>query len=79
MAGAVLVFLTAFNELTLSALLWSSGVETVGVMVFSLQAEGNSPEAAALSVTSILLVSALALLLDRLGRGLPAGTLPWRN
>jgi len=78
-AGGVLVFLTAFNELTVSALLWSSGVETVGVMVFSLQSEGNSPEAAALSVASILLVAALALLLDRLGRGLPSGTLPWRT
>jgi iron(III) transport system permease protein len=78
-AGGVLVFLTAFNELTVSALLWSSGVETVGVMVFSLQSEGNSPEAAALSVASILLVLALALLLDRLGHSLPPSTLPWRS
>ena len=77
-AGAVLVFITAFNELTVSALLWSSGVETVGVMVFSLQYEGNSTAAAALAAASIAFVLALALALDRLGRGLPAGTLPWR-
>ena len=34
-AGGMLVFLTAFNELTVSALLWSSGSETVGVVLFS--------------------------------------------
>jgi len=78
-AGAVLVFLTAFNELTLSALLWSSGVETVGVMVFSLQYEGNSTGAAALSAASVGFVLALALALDRLAGRLPPGTLPWRN
>jgi iron(III) transport system permease protein len=33
-AGALLIFLTAFNELTLSALLWSSGSETLGVVFF---------------------------------------------
>src|SRR5262249_16527989 len=31
-AGAILVFLTALNELTVSALLWSSGNETLGVV-----------------------------------------------
>nr|WP_269150477.1 iron ABC transporter permease [Frigidibacter albus] len=78
-AGAVLVFLTAFNELTLSALLWSSGVETVGVMVFSLQYEGNSTGAAALSAASVGFVLLLALALDRLAGWLPPGTLPWRS
>ena len=33
----MLVFLMAFNELTVSALLWSSGAETVGVVLFSLE------------------------------------------
>ena len=78
-AGAILVFMTAFNELTVSALLWSSGVETIGVMVFSLQYEGNSTAAAALSVASIGFVLVLALLVDRLGNRLPSGTLPWRH
>lgn len=78
-AGAILVFMTAFNELTVSALLWSSGVETVGVMVFSLQYEGNSTAAAALAVASIAFVLTLALTVDRLGRRLPPGTLPWRQ
>ncbi len=40
-AGMLLAALTAFNELTVSALLWSAGTQTVGVMVFSLQYEGN--------------------------------------
>ena len=78
-AGAILVFMTAFNELTVSALLWSSGVETIGVMVFSLQYEGNSTAAAALSVASIGFVLILVLLVDCLGSRLPAGTLPWRS
>ena len=78
-AGAILVFLTAFNELTVSALLWSSGSETVGVMIFSLQYEGNSTGAAALSVLSLICVGVLVTLLDTVGRRLPSGTLPWRN
>jgi iron(III) transport system permease protein len=74
----LLAALTAFNELTVSALLWSAGTQTVGVMVFSLQYEGNSGEAAALSVLATLLVAVLAFLADRLGRGAP-GALPWRD
>ncbi|GAL28215.1 ferric iron ABC transporter permease protein [Vibrio variabilis] len=34
-AGGLLVFLNAVNELTVSALLWSAGNETLGVIVFS--------------------------------------------
>lgn len=78
-AGALLLVMTALNELTLSALLWSSGTETLGVVVFALQYEGNSAAAAAVSVLSVVLVLGLALGLDRLGRHLPAGTLPWRG
>jgi iron(III) transport system permease protein len=78
-AGALLLVMTALNELTLSALLWSSGNETLGVMVFALQYEGNSAAAAAVSVLSVVLVLGIALGLDRLARHLPAGTLPWRT
>lgn len=77
-AGAMLIFMTAINELTLSALLWSAGNETIGVQIFSMQYEGNSTGAAALSVMALLLVSLLAILIDSFGRGLPNGTLPWR-
>ncbi|WP_182086178.1 ABC transporter permease subunit [Aureimonas sp. ME7] len=77
-AGMLVAALTAFNELTVSVLLWSAGTETVGVMVFSLQYEGNSGQAAALSVVSIGVVLALALMFDRLGRRTPA-VVPWRG
>jgi len=78
-AGAILVVMTALNELTLSALLWSSGNETIGVMVFALQYEGNSTAAAAVAVLSTLVVLMLAALATAVGRWLPGGTLPWRD
>lgn len=77
-AGAMLIFMTAVNELTLSALLWSAGHETIGVQIFSMQYEGNSTGAAALSVTVLALVGLLAVIADRFGRRLPPGALPWR-
>ncbi|WP_045389359.1 iron ABC transporter permease [Falsirhodobacter sp. alg1] len=76
-AGAVLVVMTAINELTLSSLLWSSGNETLGVMIFSMQYEGNSTGAAALSVIALGLMLVLALLADRICRRTPH-ILPWR-
>lgn len=68
LAGAMLVFMTAFNELTLSALLWSTGTETLGVMVFFLQYEGNSPAASALATLVVALTLSLSLGLDALLR-----------
>lgn len=78
-AGAILVFLTAFNELTLSALLWSSGAETLGVVVFSFEQGGESPYAAALSLLTILVTMGLALASLSFHRRLPQGVLPWRD
>jgi iron(III) transport system permease protein len=77
-AGALLIFMTAFNELTVSALLWSSGRETLGVIVFMLQYEGNSPAAAAVATISIVVTLALAALASLVGRNLPEGVVPWR-
>jgi iron(III) transport system permease protein len=77
-AGAILVFLTAFNELTVSALLWSSGSETVGVAVFSLEQGGESTGAAAVAVLSVLATLALMALASLFARRLPPGVLPWR-
>ena len=67
-AGALLVFMTAFNELTLSALLWSTGTETLGVMVFFLQYEGNSPAASALATIVVAVTLTVALLLQSVAR-----------
>jgi iron(III) transport system permease protein len=76
-AGALLVFLLAFNELTISALLWTAGTETLGVALFSLEDAGLGGEAAAIGVTATLVVSAIMLVLDRLRTKVPAGVLPW--
>jgi iron(III) transport system permease protein len=76
-AGALLVFLTALNELTVSALLWSSGSETLGVIVFSLQEGGDSPLAAAIAVISIAAIIVLMSLATTLASRLPDGVLPW--
>ena len=78
-AGGILVLMTALNELTLSALLWSSGHETIGVMVFALQYEGNSTAAAAVSVLSTLLLLAICLFTALCARWLPKGALPWQH
>ncbi|MBK1663426.1 iron ABC transporter permease [Rhodospirillum rubrum] len=80
-AGGLLVFLAAFNELTVSALLWSAGHETLGVMVFSLTDEGNSNAAAAVSVIAVLATLAVALAATVFARAarLPKGVLPWQD
>ncbi|HSV20739.1 MAG TPA: iron ABC transporter permease [Casimicrobiaceae bacterium] len=78
-AGALLVFLTAFNELTVSALLWSSGSETLGVTVFSFQQGGDTPYAAALAVLTVLVSAALMLSTVLVAKQLPPGVLPWRD
>jgi iron(III) transport system permease protein len=78
-AGGILVFLTAFNELTVSALLWSSGSETIGVAVFSLEQGGESAAAAALACCATLLTIGLAAATLLFRRFLPQGALPWRD
>lgn len=79
MAGGLLVFLTAVNELTVSALLWSAGNETLGVLIFNLDDGGDSVLAAAVAVVTVLLVIALMGMLEGLSRYLPRGVLPWQN
>lgn len=78
-AGALLVFLTAVNELTVSALLWSAGKETIGVVIFNLDESGNKVLASAVSVLVVALVTCVMLLLSGLGRYLPKGVIPWQS
>lgn len=78
-AGAILVFLGAFSELTVSALLWSRGNETVGVVIFSLYDEGNTTAASAVAVWVLGIVLMLAGLVSMVARRLPEGVLPWQT
>lgn len=77
-AGAAMAFLLAFNELTVSALLWSPGVETLGVALLSLDDAGLMSPAAAIGVSATVLVALLMLALEAIGRWLPDEVLPWR-
>ncbi|WP_288429640.1 iron ABC transporter permease [uncultured Agrobacterium sp.] len=78
-ASVILVFLIACNELTVSALLWSAGTQTLGVVIYNLDDSGSFDLASALSVLVVLMVIILMLLLELLGRKLPKGVVPWRN
>lgn len=78
MVSALMVFLVAFNELTVSALLWSSGTETLGVVLFSLKEAGLAGEAAAIAISASAVILAAMLALDLLAKRLPQNVLPWR-
>ncbi|MCO5147655.1 MAG: iron ABC transporter permease [Aquamicrobium sp.] len=79
MAGGLLIFMTAFGELTVSALLWSSGAETIGVVMFSFEQGGDSKYAAAISALTVALTFALMVATNLAARRLPRGVLPWRD
>ncbi|PWV95281.1 iron(III) transport system permease protein [Hoeflea marina] len=77
-AGMLMVFLLAFNELTVSALLWSAGTETLGVAMLSLEDSGLAAEAAAVAVSATALACLLMLAMQMLARRLPDNALPWQ-
>ncbi|PWL17278.1 ABC transporter permease [Falsochrobactrum shanghaiense] len=79
LAGGVLIFMTAFCELTVSALLWASGSETLGVVMFSFEQAGDSAYAAAISVLVVAVTFILMLATNLFARRLPNGVLPWRD
>ena len=76
-AGGILVFLTAFNELTVSALLWSAGSETLGVVVFNLDDGGYTVLATAVAMVTVLVIVALMLGGSLIAKRMPPGVLPW--
>jgi iron(III) transport system permease protein len=78
-AAVILVFLIACNELTVSALLWSAGTQTLGVAIYNLDDSGSFNLASALSVLVVVLVVAMMLLLELLAKHLPKGVVPWRS
>jgi iron(III) transport system permease protein len=56
LSGAFLVFLTALTELTISSLLWSSGSETIGLVIFNFEQAGNTTYSTAFSTIIVLLI-----------------------
>ncbi len=78
-ASVILVFLIACNELTVSALLWSAGTQTLGVAIYNLDDSGSFDLAAALSVLVVVMIVILMLLLEWMAAWLPKGVVPWRN
>ncbi|MFD0676790.1 MULTISPECIES: ABC transporter permease [unclassified Paenibacillus] len=58
LSGAFLVFLTALTELTVSALLWSSGSQTIGVTIFNFEQAGDTVYSTALSSLIVVLIAA---------------------
>ncbi len=76
-AGGLMAFLLAFSELTVSALLWSAGTETIGVALYNLEEAGLASQASAIAVVIVAVVTIAMLILDALGKYLPADALPW--
>jgi iron(III) transport system permease protein len=77
LAGGLMAFLLGFSELTVSALLWTAGTETVGVVLYSLEEAGLASQSSAVGVAIVAVVTVVMLVLDGLGKYLPDGTLPW--
>lgn len=77
-SGAILVFLTAYNEVTISALLWSSGTETIGTTIFNYEDGGYTTLASAMAALTVVATIILMAALDWMGRRAPPGVVPWR-
>ncbi|ORM66299.1 ABC transporter permease [Pantoea rodasii] len=78
LAGTVLVFLTALNEIQVSVLLVTSQTQTIGPTIVFLDEGGSASLAAAVGCLMILVVCLLMGLATRLARRLPQGVLPWQ-
>ena len=68
-AGWFLVFLPSLRELTISALLWSPGNETLGVAVYNLHEGGNITASSALALIMVATVFAANWVVKRLTKG----------
>ncbi|CEP66891.1 MetI-like domain [Moorella glycerini] len=63
--AALLVFITALTELTVSSLLWISGSETIGVTIYNLEAAGYTTYSTAFATLVVLFFGVFFLLLKR--------------
>lgn len=78
-SGAILVFLTAYNEVTVSALLWSAGNETIGTTIFNYEDGGYTTLAAAMSTVVVMATILVMIAMNFMSKRVPAGTIPWRD
>lgn len=78
-SGAILVFLTAYNEVTVSALLWSTGNETIGTTIFNYEDGGYTTLAAAMSAVVVVATIFIMVAMNALSKRVPAGTIPWKD
>ncbi|WP_445486838.1 ABC transporter permease [Niallia sp. 03133] len=71
LSGAFLVLVTTFTELTVSSLLWSSGSETIGLIIFNFEQAGYTMYSTAFSVCIIgtmLLLSLIVRVIQKIGK-----------
>jgi iron(III) transport system permease protein len=61
-AAWVLIFMSAFNELTVSVLIWSARNETIGVWIFVMQDSGFPGRASALAVVILPIILVMFLI-----------------
>ncbi|RAP40761.1 ABC transporter permease [Rhodovulum viride] len=78
-ASAILVFMSAINEIQTSVLLVSSRAQTIGPTIIFLDEAGSSTLAAAVGCLMVAVVLELMLASLAFGRRLPEGVLPWRD
>lgn len=78
-AGGIIVFMSALNEIQVSILLVSSSARTIGPMIVFLEEGGSSTLAAAVGCLMILIVLALMGIASLFATRLPKGALPWRD
>lgn len=66
--GALLVFLMVLTELTVSSLLWSTGSETIGVVIFNYEQAGYTTYSTAFASVLVLAILAGGLMFTAWGR-----------
>ena len=78
-SGALLVFLTAYNEVTVSALLSSHGSETIGTTIFNYEDGGYTTLAAAMSSVVVAATVLIMWGMNALAGRVPSGVIPCRD
>lgn len=78
-ASAILIFMTAINEIQTSVLLVSSRAQTIGPMIIFLEEAGSSTLAAAVGCLMVLVILTLMLASLAFAKKLPKGVLPWHD